>query len=133
MGGKRILSDAQLDEMAALREKGWGIDRIAAHFSDQGTKISAATINWQCMRVGADAPLRLRGRHTQAARPYGRASGTVRPFSPQEDAELVRLDQSGIRVAEICRRMGRRSSSIRGRLLTLARIDARREEANGRS
>ena len=49
------------------------------------------------------------------------------------DAELVRLDQSGIRVAEICRRMGRRSSSIRGRLLTLARIDARREEANGRS
>ncbi|BBF70222.1 hypothetical protein SBA_ch1_24220 [Sphingomonas bisphenolicum] len=131
MGGKRILSDQQLDEMAALRERGWSIDRIAEYFTAAGTPISASSINWQCMRVGADAPPRLRGKHTRPGAPYVRYGFTVRPWTDEDDALLVELEVAGKKMREICRRLGRANSSVRGRLLTLARRDARREEKAG--
>lgn len=130
MGGKRILSDAQIDEMCELREKGWGIDRIAAYFTAQGTPISGKAINWQCMKNGADAPPRLRGRHTQPTAPYRRGNHIVRPYSSEDDALLRVLDQQGFSVAVISRRMGRKPNSIRGRLITLARMDARAEDVS---
>lgn len=129
MGGKRILSDAQIDEMCGLREKGWGVERIAEYFTANGTAISAAAINWQCMVHGADAPKRLRGKHAQAAAPYQRGAHVVRPYSPEDDALLRVLDMQGFKVSVIARRMGRKQNSICGRLLTLARKDARAEEA----
>ncbi len=128
MSGARILNDAQLDEMCTLRERGWGLDRIAAHFTEAGTAISPQAINWQCMRLGADVPPRLRGTHSQAESPYLRGKHPVRPFTGEEDALLRVLEMQGFRISEIARRMGRKPNSIKGRLYTLARQDARQEE-----
>lgn len=128
MGGKRILSDAQIDEMCDLREKGWGIGRIAEYFSEQGTPISPNAINWQCMKAGADAPPKLRGKHTQPSGPYLRGRHIVRPYTPEDDTLLRVLEMQGFKIAVISRRMHRAPNSIRGRLLTLARMDARAED-----
>lgn len=129
MPGKRILSDHQIDEMCRLREKGWGVDRIAEHFSTGGTPISPSCVSWQCMRAGADAPRRLRGTCHQRTEPYSRGGHVVRPYSPADDAALRQLDMEGVPVSTIARQLGRRHNSIRGRLYTLARRDARAEEA----
>ncbi|WP_030540583.1 hypothetical protein [Sphingobium sp. DC-2] len=130
MGGRRILSDEQLAEMAELRERGWGLTRIAEHFTDAGTPVSRSTVNWQCLRLGADAPPRLRGRQTAPSAPYWRGGRSCRPWTDAEDRQLLRLEASGVSATDMARRLGRANSSVRGRLLTLARRDARREEAH---
>ena len=129
MGGRRILSDEQLTEMAELRERGWGLSRIAEHFTVAGTPVSRSTVNWQCLRLGADAPARLRGKQAAPRRPYWRDGRSCRPWTEAEDRQLLQLEGSGESITEIARRLGRANSSVRGRLLTLARRDARREEA----
>lgn len=111
-----------------LREKGWGIVRIAEHFAQCGSPISANAINWQCMKVGADPPLRHWGKHTQAAEPYSRNGNVVKPYSAAEDALLVELDIQGFKLSVIARRMGRRTNSVKGRMMTLARREQRAEQ-----
>lgn len=128
MGGKRILSEAQVEEMAALRERGKSAGQIAEYFAKQGVKVSEGAIHWQCLRVGADAPMRLRGKSTQPSAPYQRGNHIVRPFTAEDDALLRVLDMQGFKLSVIARRMGRGPNSIRGRLLTLARLDAREED-----
>lgn len=131
MSGRRRLSDAQIDEMASLRERGWGVANIARHFTEAGTPISAGAIGWQCLRVGADAPPRLRGKSSQPSSPFVRGKHLVRPYSSEEDARLREFDRQGVTVAEMGRRLDRKENSIRGRLLTLTRRDTRAEEAAG--
>lgn len=128
---KRILSDAQIEEMAELRERGWSCQRIADYFTANGTPISVGSVNWQCLRVGADAPPPLRGTLTQPTVTYQRNGRVVRPFTAQDDALLRVLDMQGIKISVIARRMRRGANSIRGRLYTIARRDARAEEAAG--
>jgi DNA-binding CsgD family transcriptional regulator len=129
MGGRRILTDAQIDEMCALRERGRSARQIARHFADAGVTISASAIDWQCLSHGADAPRQLQGPCTQAVAPYRRGASVVQPYTPAEDARLRHLRGLGLRISEISRRMGRKPNSVRARLLTLARRDARAEEA----
>lgn len=130
-GGCRVLSPAQLDEMCELREKGWGPERIAAHFEERGTKVSASAISWQCLSLGADAPPHLRGKQAGQVEPYERGGRIVRPFSAEEDRKLREWSAgpNRLRKCEIAKRLGRKGHSVHGRLLTLARRDARREEA----
>ena len=118
--GRRILTDAQ---------RGWGVNRISKHFGASGTKISAGAINWQCLVHGADTTRRLRGKHTQASSTFQRGNHVVRPYSREDDALLLALEKQGLTYCAIARRMGRKPNSIRGRLLTLARRDARTEDA----
>ncbi|HEX7874158.1 MAG TPA: hypothetical protein VF475_14690 [Sphingobium sp.] len=87
MGGVRILSDRQIEEMAQLRERGWGVQRIADHFTQGGTPISASCI----------------GRHRQAKAPFTRNGYVIVPFSADEDARLRKLDGEGVPMVEICR------------------------------
>lgn len=129
MPGKRILSEEQLDEMACLREGGATYERISRHFARKGVTISANALHWQCLRMGADAPPEKRREGTQRTEPYQRGSHVVRPFSPDDDAVLRVLDMQGFKVGVMARRLGRRENSIRGRLMTLARRDARQEDA----
>lgn len=131
MSGRRILSDAQIDEMADLRERGWSCQRIADHFTKNGTPISVGSVSWQCLRVGADAPPKRRGKLTQPIGTYERNGRVVRPFSADDDALLRVLDMQGFKVGVMAKRLDRRENSIRGRLYTLARRDARAEEAAG--
>ena len=125
---RRILDDAQLDEMAELRERGWSTARIAEHFTSAGTPITGATIYWQCLRVGADVPPRFRRPGKPPEKPYRRGAHIVRPYSADEDAKLRAWSIEGIKTTEIARRIGRKHNSVLGRLLTLAREEARQED-----
>jgi hypothetical protein len=124
MGGRRILSDPQIEVMSELRESGWSYQRIAAHFTAAGTSISSGSIAWQCLRVGADLPPARRGR-AYGTRTWGRG----RAFTPAEDARLLELEQRGAKYSVIAKDLGRAENSIRGRLMTLARHQARAEAA----
>ncbi|NWK96541.1 hypothetical protein DM806_12895 [Sphingobium lactosutens] len=127
MRSQRILTNEQLDEMATLRERGWSAPRIAAHFAGEGAPISKSTVYGQCKRIGADVPARLQHKTFQRRDPYWRAGQAVRPWSAEEDGMLLDLEQRGTRINAIARQLGRANSSVRGRLLTLARREARSE------
>lgn len=130
MPRKRLLSDAQLEEMATLRERGWHCARIAQHFTEAGTPISKSSIYWQCLRLGVEPPRHLRGRQGAPATAYRRCGNTVRPWTPDEDDRLLQLERTTSSLNLVARQLGRANSSVRGRLATLARTDARREEAS---
>ena len=53
----------------------------------------------------------------------------VRHFTPEEDDRLLALEAEGKTYTEIGRLMNRKPNSIRGRLMTLARREARAEAA----
>ena len=124
-----MLSAAQLDEMAALRERGWGVTRIAEHLSGEGKQVSASTVTWHCKRLGADAPPRLRGRCFDLHASYRRGGRVVRPWTPADDERLLAMEAEGRSLSSIGRALGRANSSVRGRLFTLARREARRVSA----
>lgn len=130
MGGRRILSDPQIEQMIALRERGWSPERIANHFTESGTAISRGSISWQCLIHGADVPAKFRNKPVIENRPpFQRGDHLVKPYSSEDDTLLRVLDMQDFSIAVISKRMGRRPNSIRGRLATLARRDARAEEA----
>lgn len=56
-----------------------------------------------------------------------RGGHIVRRFTPEEDKVLTEMDMAGERVCEMARRLNRKPNSVRGRLMTLARQEARRE------
>jgi hypothetical protein len=125
----RILNEAQLDEMAELRERGWTMARIQRHFERKGVAVSRGVIAWQCLRMGADLPPGRRRPSAQRDRHYERRGRVVRPFSPDEDAQLIALEAKGLPLSRIAREIGRANNSIRGRLMVLAMREARAEEA----
>lgn len=129
MGGRRILTDPQVDEMASLREQGWTLRAIADRFTAAGTKVSVGSIGWQCLRVGADLPAEKRRPIDRRSGPIVRGTHVIRPFTPDEDQKLLALEESGMAIAAIGREIGRRQNSVRGRLMVLARAEARLEEA----
>lgn len=126
--GRRILSDEQIDEMAELRERGWSYARIARHFTTRGTPVSVGSVSWQCLRVGADLPAERRVSAYQRAVTSVRGGKLVRAFTQDEDRRLLELEASGASGAEMARALDRGGNSIRGRLYTLARHEARAEE-----
>lgn len=126
MAGRRILSDAQIDQMAEMREAGQTLEAIARHFTAAGTPIKSATIAWQCLRVGAYPP-----NYTLATLGRGEG-GRGRPFTPDEDAQLLALEAQALSYTEIGKRLGRPHNSIRARLYTLARRDTIREDEAAR-
>jgi transposase-like protein len=114
------------ERMAGMREQGHTYVQIAARFG-----CSASVVSWQCLRLGAEPPKARYASWTEIKGPAVSARGDhlVRRFTEPEDALLLELEASGLSVNAIARRLGRRTSSIRGRLMTLARRDARSEAA----
>jgi hypothetical protein len=133
MGGKRILNDEQIQEMCALREKGWGIQRIADHFTANGTAISFGAISWQCLRAGADTLPQFYGATRQAGTAYRRNGRVVRPFTPDEDDLIRKLDMQGVDLTTVAQRLNRQRQSVLARLATLARREARQEALGQRA
>ena len=127
VNNRRILSDAQLEEMVRLRERNLSYAAIARHFTERGTPVSAGSIAWQCLRLGADVPAQFRRSATPRSAPVMRNGRQVRPFTPEEDAKLLRLEAAGTTIFRIAREMKRGDNSIRGRLYSLARQEARSE------
>ena len=56
-----------------------------------------------------------------------RGDHIVRRFTSDEDSVLLQLEAEGLRICEMSRALGRPPNSIRGRLMTLARHQARKE------
>lgn len=118
MAYSTILSDAQLEEMANLREAGMTHKAIADHFTRAGTPIKPGAIAWQCLRLGV-VP------HSYTSATLGRDCGAQgRPFTAEEDARLLDLAAQGESRQAIARAIGRKASSITARIYTLARRDA---------
>lgn len=119
----RKYSDDLIDEAARLREKGMSCAAIAKRLD-----MSVGAVSWHCLRLGADSP------NTTANAPakmhhseVKRGNHIVRRFTPEEDQLITRMDMRGASLAEMSRATGRRHNSIRGRLMTLARHEDRKE------
>lgn len=126
MGGRRILTDKQLELMADMRERGKSHAQISRHFTASGTPVSPSCIAWQCIRIGADRP-GAPPTDLYATRSTVRGGRPVRAFTSEDDEQLLALDAVGTSYSEIARRLGRKPNSIKGRLYTLARHQARSE------
>lgn len=131
---KRWMTKVQIERAIELRELGHGYDYIGKELG-----FSGAAIRWQCMKHGAEpkknawkawAPGEIKGPSVlKRLHPETGTYHVVRRFTPEEDAELLRMVQAGVYEAEIARRLKRRTNSIRGRLMTLARRQASSEAA----
>jgi len=121
----RRFTDAQCEQMAERRESGQSYARIAHAFG-----CSASNVYWICLKLGADAP-NAKPSPSQARGPMVvmRGEHAVRRFTADEDARMLALEAEGKGESEIGKLLGRRANSIRGRLMTLARREARTEAA----
>ena len=122
MSGRRLLTDAQIEEMAEMREAGKTYQAIGDHFG-----VAAKTIRWQCLRVGADSPSGHQIKPSSLPMVMMRAGRVFRRFTPDEDARLREMREAGAKTSSIARELGRKPNSVLGRLMTLAMHDARAE------
>ena len=119
----RKYPDALLEEAARLREAGLTLREIGRRLG-----IHPAVVGWHCLKLGADSPdAALRPELNRTTLTYTRAGRVVRRFTEEEDALLLRLEAERGGISEIARRLDRRHNSVTGRLMTLARHEARRE------
>lgn len=115
--GRPIVTEEQKQFIFETREAGWSCSRIGRRLG-----IHAETVAWHCLAMGvlkAGRPRAVRS-PTRATMRNGRNGRIVRPFLPEDDRRLLSLEAQGLSVSEICRRLGRRTSSVRNRLMTLA-------------
>jgi hypothetical protein len=113
---RKNLTAEEKQQIAGLREKGWGLERLAEHF-----KCTVGSISWCCLMHGVTSPGADKRKPHGRAEPYSRGGRTVRPFSPEEDEGIERMRAAGASLAAIGRATGRRHNSIVGRLCTLAK------------
>lgn len=119
------LNEEQKASIAELREKG-----LSYGFISQRLDLSEGAISWYCLVGGIESP-NTRGKIPPPVKheSYVRNGRVVVAFSTADDELLLRLEAEGKGYGEIGRIMGRPSNSVRGRLATLARHEARREAA----
>jgi transposase-like protein len=125
------LTEEQGVRIVEMRERGMSCGAIARIVG-----ISAGAVSWHCLKEGADPPgLAAKVIDTTIRGPeiVMRSGFPVRRFTPEDDRTLLALEASGLNYSEIARRLGRQPNSIRGRLYTLARHEARRDAAEERS
>lgn len=108
------LSQEQVGELAELRERGWSYARLAARYG-----VSSAAIHYRCLTAGALSPRSQGLRAGDDRKPLQGFGGLRHPFSPEEDARLLRLARQGEKMHRIAELMGRPRTSVRIRLLTI--------------
>ena len=119
--GRRRLSGAEIERIVVMRERG-------ATYRTIGDAIgcSAEAISYHCLKLAVEAP-----KHGESwdgikgPEKMSRNGHMVRRFTAAEDETLRQLEANGVNYSEIARRLGRRRSSVVGRLMTLARKDER--------
>lgn len=123
------ITDAAKAEMFRLREEnGLTYGQISRKLG-----ISVSAISWHCLKEGVEHPTRRKICRTHPGAVVARGNHTVRNFTAAEDDRIQQLDKLGIGATEIGRQLypRRAANSVRGRLMTLARREARAEEAIG--
>lgn len=114
-----------IDAICQMREAGRSYRQIAMRFG-----FSPGAVAWICLRDGAEPPNPRPLTQTAPGKPVMQRGGhVVRRFTPQEDAQILQMEADGARMCDIAAALNRRQNSIRGRLMTLARQEARRELA----
>ncbi|GJD92877.1 hypothetical protein [Methylobacterium iners] len=119
----RKLTDAELDRLVEMRERGKTHAVIARAL---GCSVSA--VSYQCLRLGVETPkppsvsIEIRGPLVTTRNGY-----MVRRFTPEDDAQILAMEAEQRSVSEIARHLGRQPHSVRQRLMTLARREARLE------
>jgi len=96
--------------------------------------IPVATIYSHCLTYGIESPrTRTKAKLSNyKAAQYMRGDQVVRRFSAEEDQRLLALRLEGKTCSQIGRELGRGAGSIKRRLCTLARYDARKDEVLSR-
>jgi len=118
-------SPEKIEHAVALREQGLTYNAVAAR-----TGMSRGAVLYHCLKLGAESP-RDQGPSREYRGPtiVRRGGHVVKRFTPAEDRQLLALARDGVTPAVIARRLNRAPHSVTGRLMTLARREAR-EEAN---
>jgi hypothetical protein len=120
------LNAEEKSEIARLREKGWGLERLAEKFASR-----VGSISWCCLMAGVSPPGADRCKSSQNAflePEYTRNGKPVRRFLPDEDRLIKEMRESGATIADICRATKRRHNSIVGRLAALAKQEEKKGE-----
>lgn len=129
---KTKIPEDLMPELEQRRSQGQSLGQLVRFLGRHGVTISESALSWQLLRNGIDLPKR---RH-QAARfqpgvTYTRPDGTIcRTYTPEEDKIIRHFGAKGWRQSRITRALKRcgyerKPHSVLGRLMTLARHDAR--------
>lgn len=122
MAKKRVTADVK-EAIVDLRLQGLSYGMIATKLD-----LTPKLVSWHCLALAVEGP--QPGKSWDAIRGPAvvqRGSHLVRRFTPGEDRRLLEMEGAGETLAQIARALNRKSNSIRGRLMTLARRDERRE------
>jgi IS30 family transposase len=115
------MTDEQRAIIERMRAKGKSYGQIGMRIG-----MSPGAISWYCLRYAIESP---KGRTKSAIKPgtiSTRGNHVVRRFTPEEDRQIVEMRLAGASIKVIADTVGRATSSIFGRLMTLAAWDERR-------
>jgi DNA-binding CsgD family transcriptional regulator len=112
------VTSEQIEIVERMRAEGKSFGQIAKRIG-----MSKGAVSWYCLRHGIESPRPRQSREAYSYSDYGRGGHTVRRFTSRDDARLLDMRKRGISVSEIARTLGRNTSSINGRLMTLAARD----------
>jgi IS30 family transposase len=115
-------SEAEKEEIVRLREAGWSKRAISEKLGK-----SVGTVSHWCLVLGADSPCGISA--SGRTQEFMRDGRQVRPFTADEDRQLLEWAKAGLRHGVIAKSLGRSRTSISYRLLTLARQARLSEEA----
>jgi DNA-binding transcriptional MerR regulator len=119
---RRKYTEEQAHTAAELREEGLSIGQIARRID-----MTEQSVMYHCLRLGADLPAHRRRPSPKQPSQYTRNGYKVRRFTPEEDKRLLELEATGMPTNQIAKLINRPANSTRGRLMTLAQHEARRE------
>lgn len=120
------LTPEQVTKAAEMRERGLTEAMIGRRLG-----VSTSAISWRMLQLGVEPPNpRPLPPVPTEQRIIRRGAHAVRRFTEAEDRQLIELEAKGLGPTEIGRRLGRRHNAIVGRLMTLARREARSETLN---
>lgn len=109
------LSPEAVSDLVARRERGWSVNRLAAHYG-----VSPGTVRYHCLANGAASP-KARPLPNRGPMVFRTKDGRVtRRFTPAEDALMRDLSLAGIKAPTIAKRLQRPRTSVNMRLLALA-------------
>jgi hypothetical protein len=127
MGERRVTPEVK-DRIFRMREAGRSYKAIG-----KAVGISAQAVSWYCLEacVEPSKPSKATCSWTEVRGPVivKRGKFVIRRYLPEEDAQLLALEAEGLNYSQIGKRLGRKHNSIKGRLMVLARRDARAEAA----
>jgi hypothetical protein len=113
-----------------MRENGFSYTRIAARY-----KVSVSCVEYHCLMAGADPPGPPRSISPRRQGPIKRGRSVVHPFTKVDDVLILSLTHRGVSNSQIAQQLTtadpsrpRRPHTIKGRLATLARQEARAEQ-----